>query len=243
MVYVDVKQYRTVLRHWSQFVPNMSTDIKGHEALHWSSSSSSSSIIIFRHSDPRTRGDTDSTRNRPSTMSSFTSSPVQSLNAISSPAVLQFFQVLHWLKSFQGQLGRSLHNLQPVPRLHEHQDHTYIVLAWDGVSHYGVNNTRGTDCDQWPCLNTYRCWTCSSLTEPSPWQEEWEEAISEFLVFLSSCLLAQIGCCCHLGVAFSLFLLFCWVGLCVCGGGSAVVVELVNNVKISLMCFVQTVLD
>ena len=33
MVSVDVKQYWTVLRHWSQFVPNMSTDIRGHEAL------------------------------------------------------------------------------------------------------------------------------------------------------------------------------------------------------------------
>ena len=32
-VSVDVKQYWTVLRHWSQFVPNMSTDIGGHEAL------------------------------------------------------------------------------------------------------------------------------------------------------------------------------------------------------------------
>ena len=33
-VSVDVKQHWTVLRHWSQFVPNMSTDIRGHEALH-----------------------------------------------------------------------------------------------------------------------------------------------------------------------------------------------------------------
>ena len=33
-VSVDVKQHRTVLRHWSQFVPNMSTDIRGQEALH-----------------------------------------------------------------------------------------------------------------------------------------------------------------------------------------------------------------
>ena len=24
-----------MLRHWSQFVPNMSTDIQGHEALHY----------------------------------------------------------------------------------------------------------------------------------------------------------------------------------------------------------------
>ena len=30
---VDVKQHWTMLRHWSQFVPNMSTDIRGHEAL------------------------------------------------------------------------------------------------------------------------------------------------------------------------------------------------------------------
>ena len=34
MISVDVKQHWTVLRHWSQFVPNMSTDIWGHEALH-----------------------------------------------------------------------------------------------------------------------------------------------------------------------------------------------------------------
>ena len=33
-VSVDVKQHWTMLRHWSQFVPNMSTDIRGHEALH-----------------------------------------------------------------------------------------------------------------------------------------------------------------------------------------------------------------
>ena len=33
-VSVDVKQHRTMLMHWSQFVPNMSTDIRGHEALH-----------------------------------------------------------------------------------------------------------------------------------------------------------------------------------------------------------------
>ena len=32
-VSVDVKQHWTMLRHWSQFVPNMSTDIRGHEAL------------------------------------------------------------------------------------------------------------------------------------------------------------------------------------------------------------------
>ena len=33
-VSVDVKQHRTMFRHWLQFVPNMSTDIRGHEALH-----------------------------------------------------------------------------------------------------------------------------------------------------------------------------------------------------------------
>ena len=33
-VSVDVKQHWTMLRQWSQFVPNMSTDIRGHEALH-----------------------------------------------------------------------------------------------------------------------------------------------------------------------------------------------------------------
>ena len=30
MVSVDVKLYRTVLTHWSQLVPNMSSDIRGH---------------------------------------------------------------------------------------------------------------------------------------------------------------------------------------------------------------------
>ena len=30
LVSVDVKNYRTMLRHWSQLVPNMSTDIWGH---------------------------------------------------------------------------------------------------------------------------------------------------------------------------------------------------------------------
>ena len=33
-VSVDVKEYWPVLRHWSQFVLNVSTDIRGHEALH-----------------------------------------------------------------------------------------------------------------------------------------------------------------------------------------------------------------
>ena len=33
-VSADVKQHWTMLTHWSQFVPNMSTDIRGHEALH-----------------------------------------------------------------------------------------------------------------------------------------------------------------------------------------------------------------
>ena len=33
-VFVDVKLHWTVLRHWSQFVPDMSTDIRGHEPLH-----------------------------------------------------------------------------------------------------------------------------------------------------------------------------------------------------------------
>ena len=32
-VSVDVKQHWTVLRHWSQFVSNMSTDMRRHEAL------------------------------------------------------------------------------------------------------------------------------------------------------------------------------------------------------------------
>ena len=46
-VSVDVKQHWTMLRHWSQFVPNMSTDIRGHEALphhHHHSSSQSSGL-------------------------------------------------------------------------------------------------------------------------------------------------------------------------------------------------------
>ena len=33
-VSVDIKQHWTMLRHWPQFVPDMSTDIRGHEALH-----------------------------------------------------------------------------------------------------------------------------------------------------------------------------------------------------------------
>ena len=33
MVSVDVKLRRTMYTHWSQFVPNMSADIRGHEAL------------------------------------------------------------------------------------------------------------------------------------------------------------------------------------------------------------------
>ena len=31
MVSMDVKQHWTMLRHWSQFVPNMSSNIRGHE--------------------------------------------------------------------------------------------------------------------------------------------------------------------------------------------------------------------
>ena len=30
LVSVDVKQYRTMLTHWSQLVPNMSADIRGY---------------------------------------------------------------------------------------------------------------------------------------------------------------------------------------------------------------------
>ena len=30
LVSMDVKQYWTMLRHWSQLVPNMSADIRGH---------------------------------------------------------------------------------------------------------------------------------------------------------------------------------------------------------------------
>ena len=33
-VSVDVKQYWTTLMHWSRLVPNMSSDIRGHKALH-----------------------------------------------------------------------------------------------------------------------------------------------------------------------------------------------------------------
>ena len=35
VVSVNVKQQWTVLRHWSQFVPYMSTDIRSHEAVHY----------------------------------------------------------------------------------------------------------------------------------------------------------------------------------------------------------------
>ena len=38
-VSVDVKEHCTMLRHWSQFVLSMSTDIRGHEASSTSSSS------------------------------------------------------------------------------------------------------------------------------------------------------------------------------------------------------------
>ena len=34
MISVDVKRHCTMLRHWSQFVCNMSTDIRGRETLH-----------------------------------------------------------------------------------------------------------------------------------------------------------------------------------------------------------------
>ena len=33
-VSLDAKQHWTILRHWSQFVSNMSTDIREHEVLH-----------------------------------------------------------------------------------------------------------------------------------------------------------------------------------------------------------------
>ena len=33
-VSVDVKQHWIILGHWSQFVPNMPAEIRGHEALH-----------------------------------------------------------------------------------------------------------------------------------------------------------------------------------------------------------------
>ena len=53
-VSVEVKQHCTALQHWSQFVPNMSTDIRGHGALHhhrlrgqWHTPS-----IAFRHLPP-----------------------------------------------------------------------------------------------------------------------------------------------------------------------------------------------
>ena len=46
-VSVDVKQHSTVLRHWSQFVPNMSTDIGGHEALHHHHDHPENSHVVF----------------------------------------------------------------------------------------------------------------------------------------------------------------------------------------------------
>ena len=52
-VSVDVKQHWTMLRHWSQFVPNMSTDIRGHEALHHHQMSISEGTVrgraVLRH--------------------------------------------------------------------------------------------------------------------------------------------------------------------------------------------------
>ena len=49
MVSVVVKQHRTMLRYWPQFVPNMSTDIRGHKALHnhHQASSFSASVTII----------------------------------------------------------------------------------------------------------------------------------------------------------------------------------------------------
>ena len=58
-VSVDVKQHWTMLRHWSQFVPDMSADLRGHEALHHHHLQHStkqldifSSIAFLQHSFP-----------------------------------------------------------------------------------------------------------------------------------------------------------------------------------------------
>ena len=45
-VSVDVKQHSTVLRHRSQFVPDMSTDIREHKALHHHHHAQSTSTVI-----------------------------------------------------------------------------------------------------------------------------------------------------------------------------------------------------
>ena len=72
-VSVDVKQYRTMLRHWSQFVPNLSTDIRGHEALHHHQEQNShrKSWNVLRSELPRVAGNgqqaTWTSATRPST--------------------------------------------------------------------------------------------------------------------------------------------------------------------------------
>ena len=46
-VSVDVKRHWTMLRHWSQFVLNMSTDIRGHEARSTAPPEQTQSFTLF----------------------------------------------------------------------------------------------------------------------------------------------------------------------------------------------------
>ena len=48
MVSVDIKQHWAMLKCWSQFVPNISTDIKGHEALLHNQHSKQSSGAVWK---------------------------------------------------------------------------------------------------------------------------------------------------------------------------------------------------
>ena len=57
-VSVDVKQHWTMLRHWSQFVLNTSTDIRGHEALHHY-------IVFWRQCSGRLKKQTNKTKQKP----------------------------------------------------------------------------------------------------------------------------------------------------------------------------------
>ena len=58
LVSVDVKIYWTVLRHWSQLVPNMSNDIWGHQLMGSINSSSSSSTFWKKEEEKKKKKDT-----------------------------------------------------------------------------------------------------------------------------------------------------------------------------------------
>ena len=53
-VSVDVKQHWTMHTHWSQFVPNMSTDIRGHQAPHHHHHPSSNQCVCLHHKSRKT---------------------------------------------------------------------------------------------------------------------------------------------------------------------------------------------